>query len=1377
MLVLAGVVAVAALGLRLGQVRRAASEQARMALVAVPVDDLGGGFVVRPTRRGYRLRHGEGGATALRDGDRFTVAGTEVTFHGPDRGRPGDDQVWSVVLSTPLRVLAARETDRGPRGGYRRIDIGGDPAGAASGTRDRIFVDPEAVADALDGPAREAFERTRGVAHLLPAEGEVFRLEQRSFRVVAEIEGLERVRGGEREALAVGAATELWSGDRVVGPGLDLRFDVEERLRSAPVRDRAGAVVAQRAIAEPALVVRAPAPAPRDARPRAYLSGADRDGEPFVLALAPDRPTLLYGARDRLRPLDGHVIPRTWTDEARIEAFDAAVAARAITLRRGFLHVAGPDDPAAAHLAALDPTVVRALRDEVERYNRGQVPATVQVSGTLGDDALDRPAGWTMRIDGEPRTLAGLSPGERGLQLPPPGDLDPAALPAGARREWTLHRAVVAAEPGVARVEVASGLPVAVTLDGELLGHVRGEPLAVERPLEAGAHELILTVRYQGRPDDHGTAAGVRAELDGARLVDAHAGRTRFAGWTERADGGRLWGPAEADASGALWLAGGAPLGRDDEAYLQLRFDAPRAGPSILRLETAGELADAHLNGAALPADALPFLPGESAALAVPLRRGSNLLALRVRQPTALPDEPRGGVRLRAVDGTLVGLAPDAGHRSMADPDREDGGPALVTRRPAGEGVRLVVARGIPGLPEGTEWWVGPAAGVPAALLLAPAEAPVGGEVLALEEGLTVRCDSAGDAPFTVVNRSPHDAALFRQLDPMRRPYQPFGGFLVRAGWRQPLRHDRDAVRGSSAQATYRVGAPTAVAAAVTLARADGLHCLRVDGDSRLLVPPDLDAADHLQLGLRDGAPVLEAAAPGTTVFRDGVVRHEVGGAGDLPLGLASGDALSLPGTGLLLVVDDELDVVTAGAPLEASLGPVAGAARRLTAAHRARRDGDRVELTVEPLLQLAAEDELEAQLERAERTLDDAGQTLAPGPEGLQGAVVALDVADGAVLAAASVGGDDRAAGAWRLAFTHPGSTFKIVTILTALGSADPDVVAMLDGDLPEGLRAARPGTLQGAELARLTPSGGRWSGDDDEPIAVRSPLRNFRGQPLPVGADLRRATVLSSNTYFGYLVLMLHRPLREGWSGTAIADPAVRDELMPLLATAEALGFGEVVDLVPEGLSADASRTPPVVDRDGRPVAPGDALHGWTGRLPDGPLDDVAMAAAGVGQGEVYATPLQVARVAATVARGGVPADPYAVSAVGARTRRAPRPRDPVVTPAIAAETRELLSAVVQEGTAAVAFEDNPYRDRCWGKTGSAERPGPDGGHVTDSWFVVVIEPDEADLGSEDRRHHPVAVACVMPGAGLGGTHAAEVVDRWVRVLARTRGWTADE
>jgi len=155
LLLVGGVLAALALGLRTAQVQRASADHERMALVAVPVAELDGGVVIRPSRKGYRLRGADEGLALLRDGDRFEVAGTEFSFHGPDRGRPGAEEQWSVVLAAPLRVYAARETADGPRGGFHRIDIGGDAVGAETGTRDRIYVDHRAVEEALPEAARE----------------------------------------------------------------------------------------------------------------------------------------------------------------------------------------------------------------------------------------------------------------------------------------------------------------------------------------------------------------------------------------------------------------------------------------------------------------------------------------------------------------------------------------------------------------------------------------------------------------------------------------------------------------------------------------------------------------------------------------------------------------------------------------------------------------------------------------------------------------------------------------------------------------------------------------------------------------------------------------------------------------------------------------------------------------------------------------------------------------------------------------------------------------------------------------------------------------------------------------------------------------------
>jgi len=183
---------------------------------------------------------------------------------------------------------------------------------------------------------------------------------------------------------------------------------------------------------------------------------------------------------------------------------------------------------------------------------------------------------------------------------------------------------------------------------------------------------------------------------------------------------------------------------------------------------------------------------------------------------------------------------------------------------------------------------------------------------------------------------------------------------------------------------------------------------------------------------------------------------------------------------------------------------------------------------------------------------------------------------------------------------------------------------------------------------------------------------------------------------------------------------------------------------------------------------VSAGDALVAWTGDFPDGRLDEPRVAACGVGQDEVQTTPLQLARVVSALANGGRLVQPTVIAAVDGR----PAPPDPAVDldldPVALDRVRAGLARVVSEGTAATTFGDNPHRDRIWGKTGSAERATGGGGLVTDSWFAGVLE-------AEAPGEPAIAVVCVMPGAGLGGTHAAEVVDRIMRYHARTRSGAA--
>ncbi len=125
-------------------------------------------------------------------------------------------------------------------------------------------------------------------------------------------------------------------------------------------------------------------------------------------------------------------------------------------------------------------------------------------------------------------------------------------------------------------------------------------------------------------------------------------------------------------------------------------------------------------------------------------------------------------------------------------------------------------------------------------------------------------------------------------------------------------------------------------------------------------------------------------------------------------------------------------------------------------------------------------------------------------------------------------------------------------------------------------------------------------------------------------------------------------------------------------------------------------------------------------------------------------------------------------------------PRPRlDPdrepsrirVLPAADAATLRTALADVVVRGTAARAFADHPWRSLMIGKTGSAQRIDGNGLPRTDSWFAGAVLPPSDLAGS------PVVVVVVMPGAGLGGRHAAEVADHVSRAVIVARGWDRSE
>jgi cell division protein FtsW (lipid II flippase) len=134
--------------------------------------------------------------------------------------------------------------------------------------------------------------------------------------------------------------------------------------------------------------------------------------------------------------------------------------------------------------------------------------------------------------------------------------------------------------------------------------------------------------------------------------------------------------------------------------------------------------------------------------------------------------------------------------------------------------------------------------------------------------------------------------------------------------------------------------------------------------------------------------------------------------------------------------------------------------------------------------------------------------------------------------------------------------------------------------------------------------------------------------------------------------------------------------------------------------------------------------------------------LAQASYGQGQVVASPFQMARVAATIANGGnAPQGRWIVDETNPRVR-AP---EPVLSRELAAEVAGFMRSVVTSGTARVL---NNSRISIAGKTGTAEL-AKDASHA---WFIG-FAPYGASSGKQ------IAFAVLVENGQYGGTSAAPI------------------
>jgi peptidoglycan glycosyltransferase len=164
----------------------------------------------------------------------------------------------------------------------------------------------------------------------------------------------------------------------------------------------------------------------------------------------------------------------------------------------------------------------------------------------------------------------------------------------------------------------------------------------------------------------------------------------------------------------------------------------------------------------------------------------------------------------------------------------------------------------------------------------------------------------------------------------------------------------------------------------------------------------------------------------------------------------------------------------------------------------------------------------------------------------------------------------------------------------------------------------------------------------------------------------------------------------------------------------------------------------------------------------------DQARFALAGIGQGDVFTTPLQMALIAEGIANNGVIREPHVVAEIRNRDGKTVRTTEPkdwtaCMQPATAAALTSMMIDVVNEGTASAAsMADEGVQVA--GKTGTAQT-GVEGENPH-AWFIA-FAPAEAPR---------YAVAVIVEHGGdfgseaTGGEVAAPIAKQMLQNLLAT-------
>jgi penicillin-binding protein 2 len=378
------------------------------------------------------------------------------------------------------------------------------------------------------------------------------------------------------------------------------------------------------------------------------------------------------------------------------------------------------------------------------------------------------------------------------------------------------------------------------------------------------------------------------------------------------------------------------------------------------------------------------------------------------------------------------------------------------------------------------------------------------------------------------------------------------------------------------------------------------------------------------------------------------------------------------------------------------------------------------------------------------QRTAQDA---MARAGKGLPGAFVAMDPTNGEVLALGSYPSFDPSI------LSRPISPERYQRLFLDASSQAPAYDRAIMGYYPTGSTFKPITAMAALSTGAITPD---TPVDDSGCIHIGIQERCNAGHEANGVVSLRRAIQVSSDVFFYTMGLRLN-PLPH----------------QPLQAWAHKLGLGHRtgIDLPGEisGLIPDrAWRT-----RIGRKEARCEkrrkvASCGYSDKRPWSVGDEVSLA---VGQGDLQATPLQMATAYSTIATGGRVPKPHLGLRVQDNSGRLVQQLNPGsarhvdIDPAYRQAIMDGLHAAASQpgGTSFDVWSGwDQNRFPIFGKTGTAERPP----HPDQSWYVAY-----AYDGTPNNK--PIVVAVTLEGGGFGAEAAAPaarlIISKWFGVKGK--------